>query len=232
MSAPTLRAIPKISTAEPSAGSTGRSSARASSPARSPAAGPTESGTAAARTATSTRSVASATPHVPTVSASTTDTSEVRAGAEDQQPGDLALAAARDQVLRQHPDRLVDEQDEREQREDGRRLRVPVPDPGVDQVRRDHEQRQREHERGRGAAAQARQQQPALPLLLARSLVLGESRVEQRGHDAGQAEHELEEPRGDRVERRLPRRRARSRRRRRRWRRPPCWRRGRGSCSS
>ena len=79
VSAPTLRAIPKTSTAEPSAGGTGRSSARASSPARSPAAGPTESGTAAASTATSTISVASATPHVPTVSASTTDTTRFAA---------------------------------------------------------------------------------------------------------------------------------------------------------
>ena len=107
---------------------------------------------------------------------------EVRRRPEDQQPGDLALPPARDQVLRQHPDWLVDEQDEGEQRQHRRRLRVAVADPGVDQVRRDHEQRQRQHERGRRAAAQPGQQQPSLPLLLARALVLRERRVEQGRH--------------------------------------------------
>ena len=78
----------------------------------------------------------------------------------------------------------MDEQDEREQREDGGRLGESAAHPCVDQVRGDQEQRQREHECGRGNPAQARQQQPPLSLPLARSLVLGERRIEQRGDNA------------------------------------------------
>jgi hypothetical protein len=201
VSAPTLRAIPKTSTAEPSAGSTGRKSARASSPALSPAAGPTESGIAATSTAMSTISVASATPHVPTVNASTTDTTRFAAA---PMISSLAISRWRPRAIRYWVSiqkRLVDEQDEREQRQDGGRLRVPSPTQAWIRFDGDHEQRQCKHERGaeppRRPDSSSRRCRACSPRPRTRRRP-GRA----RGHDAGQAEHELEEPRRDRVERR------------------------------
>ena len=231
MSAPTLRAMPKTTRAVPSAGSTGRRSARESSPTCRPAAGPTESGIAAARTATSTRSVASATPHVPTVSAITTDRARLAAAPTISSRAIYAPAAC-DQVLRQHPDRLVNEQDEREQRQDGRRAprirRRPRHGSGSRGSRaaatRAQARRQslRAGRRAAAAAAAPARPSPRTP------------RTPDRAATSPRWRDRTRAGRASKRSRRTPpaRRRARSRRRRRRSRRPPCSRRGRGSCSS
>ena len=112
------------------------------------------------------------------------------------------LSRPGDQELRDEVDRLVDEQDEREERQHRRAFAVAVADPALDQLVGDEEQRQREQRPRRSPAAQAGEQQAALALALARALVLGEGGVEQARADAAEAEREREELRRDRVERR------------------------------
>ena len=185
-----------------------------------------------ASTAMSVTSVLSATPQIPTVEASATERTMFATPARDEHPRDLVLSRPGDQELRDEIDRLMDEEDEREQRHDRRAVAVPVADPALDQLVGNQEQREREQHRGRSPAAEAGEEQAALASALARTLVLGEGRVEQARSRRcrGRTRARRASPGSRRAS--LPARRARSRRRRRPLRTPPCSPGGRGSCSS
>ena len=146
-------------------------------------------------------SVLSATPQMPTDFASTTERTTFAAPAATRARAISRCRAAGDQELGDEIERLVHEQDEREQRQHGRALAVALADPALDQQVGNEQERQREHDRGGRPATQAGEQQSPLPLLLARALVLRERRVEEAGPDAAQPEGEREELRRDRVER-------------------------------
>ena len=103
-------------TAAARAGGTGRSIARPGRLLESPPrARPAPEGRRARR-ATSTSSVASATPQMPTVDASTTESTAFARRRATSGAGDLLLASARDEELGQQVDRLMHECDECEQR--------------------------------------------------------------------------------------------------------------------
>ena len=134
------------------------------------------------------------------MSASTTDSDDVRHRRRDQQPRDRPLAGARDQVLRQHPIGWCTSSTNASTRAPAP-LRVPVPDPGVDQVR------------GIKSSGKASTSAAAVPPRRPDSssrrcrAARPRPRTRRRPGRAGvttlaEPERELEELRGDRVDRR------------------------------
>ena len=170
---------------------------------RTEAAGATSTGTTYSSTATSVSNVLSATPQIPTVEASTTERTMFATPAPTSTRAISCCRRAGDQELRDEIDRLMDEEDEREQRQDRRALAVArrptQPSISWSGISRSGNA---SSDRGRRPAAQAGEEQTALAGALARTLVLGEGGVEQAGADVAQAEREREELRRDRVERR------------------------------
>ena len=191
----------KTRTAASRDGSTGRAAALAIARYAGPDDRRTSRGMSTIAAAHSVTRVANATPQIPTARARTIERTRFAPTTTSRIVDEAPLKAAGHQVLGKKLRRLVNDQDDAEQREH-RRARAPAgPDPAVDQLVGDEDERQREQQHQRHPEPEAGEQQ--VPLALARlgSLELGERRVEQVGRTRAEAHDEAEDARRDAVER-------------------------------